>query len=374
MKRILLTSFFLAKNNLFRSCFSILSIFKIVCLLLVSVSFAIAQEPVIPKAKTKEEKKAERKKMTLEERIEDMAPIDVSLPKASVNLPNNKKISSVEDAKKIVTDTKIPTAEEAKKYISDTKVSSVEEAKKFVNETLPDLGIKAKKKVKKAKELAKEAAKVFDGKQYEGITVEKKVLKRGSGTRLRYTEFYVSKKNTETPNPYIKSIYWFDEKRQRVVEALIRDRATNKLMHGPYKDYLGEVLVEEGYYYLGTKHGIWAKYDKDFNLSDKTTFNKGFLDGSVISFYDLDSTKIKEVIPNWYGKQSGEYFMFHENGTLAIQGQMDNGVKVGKWVEYYATGNRRKKEMQYGLDCFDTMEAYVIREYDESGKMTYEKK
>lgn len=324
-----------------------------------SSCFLFAQEPVIPKAKTKEQRKEERKKMTLEQKIEDMAPVDVSLPNASLKLPNNKKVTNVEDAKK---------------YITDTKVTTVEEAKKFVNETLPDLGIKAKKKVKKAKDLAKEAAKIFDGKQYLGIPVEKHIIKRGSGTRLRYTELYTSKKNTEKPNPYIKEIYWYEEGKQRVVEALTRDRAKNKLMHGPYKSYIGDVLVEEGYYYLGTKNGVWAKYDKDFNLLEKNTYDKGFLEGSVITYYQNDSTKIKEVIPNWYGKQTGDYYLFHENGTLALQGQMDNGVKTGKWVEYYSTGNRRKKETQYGLDCFDTMEAYVIREYDESGKMTYEKK
>jgi hypothetical protein len=32
-------------------------------------------------------------------------------------------------------------------------------------------------------------------------------------------------------------------------------------MHGPYKEYRGEILVEEGHYYLGTKHGRWVTYD-----------------------------------------------------------------------------------------------------------------
>jgi hypothetical protein len=145
-------------------------------------------------------------------------------------------------------------------------------------------------------------------------------------------------------------------------------------MHGPYKEYYGETLIKEGYYYLGTKHGRWVTYDGNEDVLSKSTYSRGFLGNSTITYYDTDSTKIKEVIPNWYGKQTGEYYIFHEAGTLAIQGQLDNGVKIGKWIEYYSTGNRRKKETQYGGDCFDDMEPYIIREYDESGKMIYQKK
>lgn len=305
---------------------------------------AVAQKTaVIPKAKTKEEQKEARKKMTLEQKIESIAPVDITLPSAKVSLPGESSITSVEDAKK------------------------------YVSETLPEIGLKVKKKAKKAKEIAKQAAKVFDGKQYHGIGIEKHILKRGSGSRLSYTEFYTSKKNDEIPNPYIKNIFWFDEKKQKVVEALTRERSTNQLMHGPYKEYRGETLLEEGYYYLGTKDGIWAKYDKDFSLIEKKSYDRGFLEGSKITYYDADSTKIKEVMPNWFGKTTGDYFLFHENGTLAEQGQYDNGVKIGKWVEYYDAGNRRKKEMQYGSDCFDTTEPYLVREYDAAGKMIYQK-
>lgn len=307
------------------------------------LTVSVAQTPVIPKAKTKAEKKAERKGMTLEQKIESIAPVDVTLPGFKAKLPG------------------------------DTEVSSVEDAKKFVSETLPDLGLKVKRQTKKAKELAKKAANVFDGKKYDGIAVEKQIVRRGSGSRMRYTELYTSKKNDQTPDPYVRNVFWFEEKRQRVVEALARDRQRNLLMHGPYKEYRGEELIEEGYYYLGTKHDRWVTYGPDGTVLSKSTYNKGFLANSDITYHDADSTKIKEVIPNWYGKQTGEYFIFHEGGTLAVQGQLDNGVKIGKWIEYYPTGNRRKKETQYGGDCFDTAESYVIREYDESGKMTYQK-
>lgn len=354
-----------------RAEFRRLSSFFVLLLITNCLLFAktFAQDPVIPKAKTRAEKKAERKGMTLEQKIESLAPVDVTLPSARLKV-GKKSISNKKDFEDFK-DGLPSNKKDAQAQLED--ISSVEEAKKFVSETLPDLGLKVKRKTKKAKELAKKATNVFDGKKYEGVAVEKQIVRRGSGSRMRYTELYTSKKNDQQPNPYVRNVFWFEEKRQRVVEALARDRERNLLMHGPYKEYRGEALVEEGYYYLGTKHGRWITYDLQGTVLSKSTYNKGFLANSVITYHDADSTKIKEVIPNWYGKQTGEYFIFHEGGTLAVQGQLDNGVKVGKWIEYYPTGNRRKKETQYGGDCYDTAESYVIREYDESGKMTYQK-
>jgi antitoxin component YwqK of YwqJK toxin-antitoxin module len=304
-----------------------------------------AQEVIIPKAKTKAERKTERKKMTLEERIEDVLPVDVTLPSASVSLPGNEKITSVEDAKK------------------------------YVQETLPGYGAKGKelkaKAKKKKKEIAEAKAKIFDGKKYEGIAVEKNIYRRGSGSRMKYIEFYTLKE-FQQPSIYAKSVFWYDERTKRIVEAISRDKKTNHLMHGPYKEYYGENLIKEGYYYLGTMDARWETYDRDFILQDKVYYNKGFLKDAEISYYDEGQKKIKEVIPMLYGKQTGDYYRFHEEGTLAEEGKYDDGVKVGRWVDYYESGNRRKSETQYPKDCYDTTEPIVIREYSAEGRMTFE--
>ncbi len=313
----------------------------IVLFLTVSIRSTIAQD-IIPHAKTKAERKAARKDMTLEEKIEDVLPVDVNLPKASVKAPGNNNISSVEDARK------------------------------FVKETLPGYGTKAKEKAKKTKKAIAEAKeKVFDGKKYKNIALEKRIYKRGTGSRMTYIEFYTLKDHQQ-PDPYNRTFFWFDEKRNRIVEAVSRDPKANFLLHGPYREYKGENLVKEGFYYVGTKDGRWETYDNDFLLIDKEYYNKGFYADSEISYYDADSSKIKEVIPVLYGKKTGQYYRFHEEGTLAEEGEMDNGVKIGKWVEYYESGNRRKKEVQYGKDCYDTTEPLTLREYSADGKMTFE--
>ncbi|MCP9748671.1 hypothetical protein, partial [Lacihabitans sp. CS3-21] len=53
-------------------------------ILIIGFSSFVSAQDIIPKAKTKAERKADRKKMTLEERIEDTVPLDVNLPKANL--------------------------------------------------------------------------------------------------------------------------------------------------------------------------------------------------------------------------------------------------------------------------------------------------
>ncbi|UBM57389.1 hypothetical protein LAG90_11220 [Marinilongibacter aquaticus] len=304
--------------------------------------FSWAQETAVPKAKSKAERKAERKSMSLEEKIEDVLPVDVGLPSASVNAPGQK----------------ISTVEEAKKYVSETVPSYAEKAKEF------------RKKQKEAKKKKKE--NTFNGKEYEGFDVEKRIYRRGSGSRMQYIEFYTLKEYQQG-SPYVRSLFWFDDRTKRVIEAVARDHKTNHLLHGPYREYRGEHLVKTGVYYLGAKDGRWETYDSDddFTLLDKEYFDRGFLADSEITYYNGNESKIDEVIPYRFGEKTGPYLKYFEGGGLEVEGEYDDGVKVGRWVEYY-TGNRRKKEIQYGKDKFDEMEPKLLREYSEDGKMIYE--
>src|SRR5690606_12320172 len=117
------------------------------------------------------------------------------------------------------------------------------EAKSGFNEKGKELKEQAKAAKKKAK-----AAKqnLFDGKSYAGFSVEKQIYRRGSGSHMQYMEFYTLKDFT-SPGPYARSVFWYDERTRRIVEAVSRDQKTNHLMHGPYREYRGETLVKEGY-------------------------------------------------------------------------------------------------------------------------------
>jgi antitoxin component YwqK of YwqJK toxin-antitoxin module len=368
----------------------------VLCIISVFFIGSLMAQDVVPKAKTKEQRKAERKKMTLEQKIEDIAPVDVTLPNAKVRLPGNNTIKNLEDAKKVKGKI-VKSGKKGKDYVSDGEVfedidkqieklsdsfekteqstkKSLDEARKYVSETIPDYGKQLKEKSKKvAKDLKKQQTKLFDGKNYKQIAVEKRVRKRGSGKSLHYIEFYVLKEH-QAPLPYRRVNTWYDEKNKRFSEVLSRDTKTNSLLHGPYREYRGESLVKEGYYYLGVKDGRWLEYDKDFVLLNKENYVKGFYADSKISYFDGDSTKIQEVIPVKYDKITGDYYKFFKDGTLAEEGVYDLGKKIKVWVEYYEGGNRRKRVTQHPNNFDDLAEPFVLIEYDENRKVTFEHK
>lgn len=238
--------------------------------------------------------------------------------------------------------------------------------------TLPDLGLK----IKRMKEANKKSPKKKVSKtDYAGLPMVKASTKYGSGDRAIIEEFYVLKTYQE-PNPYAREVFWYDSKGRRVTSSVIKDKSQAQLLHGPYKRYQAGNLVEEGYYYAGTKDGRWEKYDQKFMLLDKINWYRGFPAESRITYYDSTHTKIKEIIPVEYGQTKGRYMAFYQNGQVAEDGTYDNGVKVGRWTEYYPNTQRRmrKKLMQYGRDRWDTdFEPYVISEWDEKGKMIYER-
>ncbi len=209
--------------------------------------------------------------------------------------------------------------------------------------------------------------------EYLGIKTKKQFIKVGSGPRQTIELFNLMTEFKE-PNPYIRDVYWYDSKTKKITLTKKIDKSNMRLLHGPYKKMVGGKLVEEGFYYMGTKHGRWEQYNANFTLVDKTKYHKGWLEESQIIYYDAAKTKIKEVIPVEFGVKTGDYFSYYEEGQLEMEGRYDNGVKVGKWTEYYQYRRRKKKEIQYAASPFDKdFEPYVIREWDDKGKLTFDR-
>jgi antitoxin component YwqK of YwqJK toxin-antitoxin module len=249
-----------------------------------------------------------------------------------------------------------------------------EKADKFKTETLPDLGLK----VKKAKEKAKEILK--NRNEYEGFKMEKRIATFGNGSRQTTEEFYVLNDEAEI-SMYFREIRWYDFQMQRTTTNQIKELADVPILHGPYKRFVSEELVEEGFYYLGTKHGRWERYGKEFDndyvLLEKNYYLKGNPADSEISYYDAEKKKIKEIIPKQYGKITGNYLAYYPTGNIQTEGQYDDNIKVGKWIEYYEFGTlgKRKKETMYQKDKFATnFETFVIREYDTKAQLIFENK
>jgi hypothetical protein len=250
------------------------------------------------------------------------------------------------------------------------------EAKKFKEDSkafIESLGVKdlGKKIVKTAKK------KLQPRDEYAGIKTEHKLGNYGSGVRMTVEEVNVVKYvEDEALSPYASEIFIFDPSQSRVVSIPLKDAKNAQICHGPFKKYVNQKLVEEGFYFMGVKDGRWEAYGPENELENKVYYEKGYTAGSHIVYYDAAKKKIKEVIPRLFGKVCGTYYSFYPSGSLKEDGRMDDSVKVGRWREYheFGSGGRLKKEWKFAKDKFDSSEPVLIQERDQQSKVIFQAK
>ena len=209
---------------------------------------------------------------------------------------------------------------------------------------------------------------------FYGIKTKKRYTKQGYGEKTTLELFHVLKVY-QKPDPYIRDVYWLDERQRKIKKGGKFDEKYGRILHGPYVKRRGAQILEQGIYYLGTKHGRWVKLDKDDILVDKQKYIKGWPKESEITYYDQERTKLKEVIPIEYGEKEGYYYYFFENGLLAVRGEYQFGCKVGRWTENHYNTLQRKKVIQYSKKAYDEeFEPYTWKEWSRRGKLVYDHK
>ncbi len=205
------------------------------------------------------------------------------------------------------------------------------------------------------------------------MKTKKGFTRTGYGDNVTVEIFHYLK-DYQKPDPYVPEIYWYDFKRKTIRNTGQVDPKHGAILHGPYKKMIGDQVIEEGIFYVGTKHGRWTRYDKNDVLIDKRKYYKGWPKESLVRYYENDPKHLKEVVPVQYGKKEGTYYYFHENGSVAVKGAYDNDVRVGAWTEYYDFRNRHKKEVQYTKDPYDQdFKPFISREWNRQGQLVYER-
>jgi antitoxin component YwqK of YwqJK toxin-antitoxin module len=210
-------------------------------------------------------------------------------------------------------------------------------------------------------------------KEFMGIRFKKGFTKTGAKEDENIETFGFLQELPPPPNPYLRDYYWLDIERNEISRN--RDVADKRgyVLHGPYERSIGGDIIEKGQFYKGLKHGRWIIYNRNFILQDKITYYMGWPLESEFAYYANDS-KVKSILPIEYGEKEGNFYLFHENGQLAVSGQYRFDQKVGVWTEYYRQQRRTKRQIQYSPDPFDKkFKPYIIREYDERGNLIYER-
>lgn len=224
------------------------------------------------------------------------------------------------------------------------------------------------KKEEPAKKKKKPKKKVF-----YGVKTKKGFTRKGFGDRVTYETFFFLKK-PEKPQTFVRDLYWFDYTRKEIRKTSPQsfDPKKGVLLHGPYKKTQGNVVLQEGIFFKGTRHGRWLTYSRDSVLMDKEKYYKGWPKESLVSYYDpAERKKMKEITPIEYGEKDGYYYRFYENGQMAVVGEYRWDQPVGDWTEYYP-GNKRKKIITYPKEPFDqNVKPFIKIEWNEKGKEIY---
>ena len=208
-------------------------------------------------------------------------------------------------------------------------------------------------------------------KVFYGVKTKKAFSRKGFKNKVTVELFYVLKKS-EKPTGFARDIYWYDFKNAVIKKTATFDPKKGVLLHGPYKKMQGELVVEEGIFYKGLKHGRWMRHNNDDLLEDKEKYYKGWPKESTVTYYDpAERTKIKEIIPIEYGEREGYYYMLFETGKIAVQGEYQWNQKVNDWVEYYPNG-KRKRVIAYPKEAFEKeLKPFIKREWDMKGGEIY---
>jgi len=227
----------------------------------------------------------------------------------------------------------------------------------------------------------------LEEEEEEEMVVAKKKVKRnfffGYKTRKGYTrtvsgreavfEQFNTLKVYQGPSTFTRDFYWFHSKKKKIINSLKVDVKYAAVLHGPYLKTMGDLILEEGYFYKGMKHKRWMRHNTHDILQEKKYFWKGWPQESLLSYYDFERTKLREIIPVHFGEKEGEYWGFHANGNTAARGRFKFDNKVGTWREYYPN-KRVKREVLYPEDPFNfEHKAVILREWDTNGKLIYDR-
>ncbi|TAE74250.1 MAG: hypothetical protein EAZ85_04970 [Bacteroidetes bacterium] len=230
---------------------------------------------------------------------------------------------------------------------------------------------------KQTRKKKKDAKKRKGKKMYLGIKTRGGFIRDDDGESYDLFRTIPFEQVEKTGN--LKNIHYYDRSAGKIksddyanIEKKIKKGLKIYILHGHYQQIKeGEVRME-GYYNKGHRHEKWYEFDKNGILIEKLDYHQGYSEETMITHHDNDSTKLKEILPMVHGRIQGKYVLYHKNGVVAKEGKFDNNEKIGFWREWY-DNKKMKKEEQYPQHWYDKTEPILLREWDEKGKLIYDK-
>lgn len=113
-----------------------------------------------------------------------------------------------------------------------------------------------------------------------------------------------------------------------------------------YKVSSNNVIVDEGQFVNGKRHGQWISRDTKGNMIRKATYENGMLENDYELFFQNGKPKVKGHFN--HGLPDGEWGYYNNSGKVLKSGRYNNGLPVGIWKVY--TKNGKKLMAEYDFD------------------------
>lgn len=140
------------------------------------------------------------------------------------------------------------------------------------------------------------------------------------------------------------------ETNQKIKELYFVLQADNTKRHGKYNAFnFSNVLIVEGHYNKGMKHGLWKTYymEAPNNLKSEGRYNNDKKSGKWTYYYNKAGKLKKEEVEFANNGNTKIVVLYNENGTKQGEGsyQKQNGkyYETGIWVYYHPNGKKESE-------------------------------
>ncbi len=154
------------------------------------------------------------------------------------------------------------------------------------------------------------------------------------------------------------TIRFFDANGKLISEEILK----NSFLDGYAKYYKEGMVSREGNYMTGKREGLWITNYPTGELSAKTNYKNGLLEGDAVDYLKNGGIQGKGKYEN--GQRSGLWVSYDENGLPYSEINYSDGLMNGE-AKYYKKG-KLSSEGKYNKGS----KIYIWKTYDENGLET----
>jgi antitoxin component YwqK of YwqJK toxin-antitoxin module len=134
---------------------------------------------------------------------------------------------------------------------------------------------------------------------------------------------------------------WYPNGNQRMIYSV--DRGDKE---GKYQAfYENGQLTHKAMYDNGRLDEVEERFFENGNIQSRANFSHDSRFGKQVEYFENGQIRIDSEY--YFDAEVNDYIVYYENGQVSLHGiygdHFDRGIKMGKWVEFYANGDTKSK-------------------------------